>query len=277
MLYLGKELVPLDLHVWQMCLALLLALGPVPLGLVWLRALGEAEQARSYSRNWLILGTIWCALEMVLALGLGTAGKLQLPWLLCGAGALFAVGVGWWYRTRLPGRPGVRELLLPSESPSPGEVLLLSAAGAVLVMLFLRLLIRPFADYDTLAYHLPTMAQWLQTGHLERMEQFRRLNSTYPYGWEALGSVFLFPTHEDFLAAFPNLLAWLLFGLAVYNMASQLGAAKPAALAAAVAAASLPEVVENVGGLQLTSLWPLSSWSACVAPGGTCGPTRRDT
>ncbi len=251
MLFEAKDFISPGLHLWQMCLALLLALGPIPLGLVWIRGSENGENSRSLSRNWLILGTVWCALETVLGLGLGTAGWLCLRWLLLGSGMLFAAGTAWWYRRRTPDGPGVRELLFPSEAPSLSQGLLLGAAFSVLVILLLRLSSEPITDYDTVAYHLPTMAQWVQTGHLARMAQFHDLNSAYPYNWELLCSLFLFPTHEDFLAAFPNLVIWALFGLAVYNAASRAGATRTAALAAGVAAVSMPEVLYNVNSVHV--------------------------
>lgn len=249
MLPWGGDSLTVGLHAWQLCLALLIALGPLPACLVWVRAAEWSVESRSLARNWLALGVVWCALETAVGLGLGSLGVLRLGWVLLVQGGLFAAGLAWWYRARAPKSPRARELLLPSVAPRLGQCLILGAAGAVAAALVLVLTTRPFQDYDSLAYHLPTMARWFQTGHLERLEQFRWTNSAYPYSWEVLCALFLQPVHEDFLAAWPNLAAWALFGLAVYDLSRRLGARQTAAMAAGLAVVSMPGLMESVGTL----------------------------
>src|SRR5439155_59092 len=68
----------------------------------------------------------------------------------------------------------------------------------------------------------------------------------YPFPGELLCTLFLMPFHEDFLVALPNLIAWLIFGLATYLVAVELGARRIHALTAAFLLLAMPMARKHV-------------------------------
>ncbi len=150
--------------------------------------------------------------------------------------------------------------LLPRGSPAGGRLLetdSLSWSERTVVVgviiagtgLMIRSTATPITDYDSLAYHLPVMAKWYQTHAFVMLEQFfegRFQISRYPYSWEALSTLFLLPLREDFLLAFPNLVAWAVFGLGISLVAIVLGAPRSGALAFAFLALTMPLVRAHV-------------------------------
>ena len=235
-----------ELHAWQLGLALGIVLGPAPMALAFTAMAEGTREGRSLARSWLVLMTAWCALGSAAGILLGAAGAFALGWALLGMGALFAAGLTWLRFIRRGETIPLGELLLLQARPRPGELVALAAAVSLGAGLVLRLTTRLITDYDSLAYHLPTMAQWFQTRSLARLAQFAQMIGLYPYSWEALCALFLLPFHEDYLVAFPNVVAWGVFGLAVYALAEEVGANRAAGAAAALAVLSLPDVLDNV-------------------------------
>src|SRR5437773_10167497 len=95
------------------------------------------------------------------------------------------------------------------------------------------------------------MARWHQTHALVTPEpidasRFALQIGRYPFAWELLCTLFLMPFHEDFLVALPNLIAWLIFGLAAYLVAVELGARRIHALTAAFLLLAMPMARGNV-------------------------------
>jgi len=96
----------------------------------------------------------------------------------------------------------------------------------------LRLLMQPLVEHDTIGYHLPAVARWLQAGGLTPLEAPREI-PYYPYSWELLASLFVLPFGEDVFVAAPNLIAWTILGLAIACIGRRLGASRTHALAGA--------------------------------------------
>src|SRR5262249_46407118 len=116
-------------------------------------------------------------------------------------------------------------------------------------MLVLRIATTPITDFDSLAYHLPVMAKWYQTQRFAMLEEFYTTvhrTSYYPHGWEALSALFILPFGEDFVVALPNVVASLLFAVAVYVPALAVGARRVPALAFALLVATAPIVRKHV-------------------------------
>ncbi len=174
---------------------------------------------------------------------LGLAGRLSLPWLLVTEAVLLAAGL----LVRFHGQPGAPARI----RIATGEAALLAGIAALGLGLFWVLCAYPTNEWDTLAYHLPAVAQWYQTGHLARLPHDSMQTACYPYGWELLCSLFVFPLHRDSLALVPNLLAWALLGAAVFGLAREWGAARWAALSGAAVVLSLPGVVDNINSLHI--------------------------
>ncbi len=168
-----------------------------------------------------------------IGLALGAAGELRiglaLPLALALAGAL-------WLLARRRGTVGAPLKLLLRRAGArlrahPALALLaLHGVGAE----FLRGLFRPPLSWDSLMYHLPLTATWLQRHDLAVV--YGPYPMTY-YGYvPANGSVWLWwwmaPSHSDLYANLAFLPQWLLLVLATGAVARRLGAARSWPLAA---------------------------------------------
>jgi hypothetical protein len=225
-----------------------LALGPVPLSLAVVAAVEERAEEVSPARGWLILLAVWCAVGSAAVIGLGAVGGLTALWLSVVMGGLGAAGL---VVLRRRGGRSLRPLLLPTRRLRISEALTLGALVSLGLALLFRICTEPVTDYDSLAYHLLAVAQWVQTGTLARMGQYADANSLYPFSWEALCTVFVLPFREDYVAVLPNLAAWVMLGLGIYCLSRELGATRESGLAAGAAALSMPDVLENVCSLHV--------------------------
>jgi hypothetical protein len=239
--------ISLGQHLWQFCLALAILAGPVPLSLYVVAATESKGEAHRCARSWLALLTSWCVIAAVVGLALGAAHLYTLGWLLGAMGLVFAVGLMGRRRQRRAGyAASVLRMLVPALPVGLYETLTLGVGAALAAGLLFRITTRPIDDYDSLAYHLPTMAKWYQAHSFQMMEQYRDLISRYPYTWEVVCGLFMIPFREDYLVAFPNLVAWAMLGLAVYCASVELGARREAGFAAALLALGMPDVLRNV-------------------------------
>ncbi len=228
---------PLDL----LCLLIIL-LGPAP----WCVGLATRQAAVPLPRTavLLVLLVSWCVLQTAIALVLGSLGAFRLRGLVTADAGLFLAGLPLIGRSAAPTLRSVSAL--PRTWTERTLVLGTAVAGTSLL---LRLAATPITDYDSLAYHLPVMAKWYQTHAFVMLDQFyegRLQVSRYPYGWEALSTLFLLPFGEDVLVALPNLMAWLVFGLATHVVAVRLGARPLPALVFTFLLLTSPIVREHV-------------------------------
>lgn len=194
--------------------------------------------------------TVWCALHTLVGLVLGATGHLQATELLV---AETAVLLGGALAVVMLVRKSSIGFRLPSQwgLAGFGSVKTLGVASVILVGLeeLATVLTWPIGDYDSLSYHMPTMATWYQRGSLVVMPF--TLAGRYPYGWEVLGTLFLFPFGSDFLIAVPNLVAWLILGTAVYLLSVEFGAKPLSAGVSAALVLLLPVVIENINTLHV--------------------------
>ncbi|MEG3845241.1 hypothetical protein QT986_34035, partial [Microcoleus sp. herbarium14] len=111
---------------------------------------------------------------------------------------------------------------------------------------------KPTTNYDSLWFHLPAIARWYQTHSFTLLdaagnwifehEQAR----VYPYNWHVLSALCVLPFGEDFLAAFPILIAWVLEGIAVYLLSIKFGATRTYAMAASSLVLTVPMMLNQV-------------------------------
>jgi hypothetical protein len=250
---------------------LVVAGGPVPLCLALLEL--PRARPRGVAEAWLAVLTAWCTLQTAIVLVLGAAGFYRQPVVLAGEVALAAAGIALLAR-RGAGRRVVGALAIGARLDVLERTIVASTAAVGIVFL-VRLATRPILDFDALWYHLPNMAEWYRTGSFEMMdgtgrpvvEQVLR----YPYCWEALSSLFLFPFRDDFFVAVPKLVAWAMFGLAIHVLAVRLGAIRLHALAAASLAVTVPFLLFDLNtlridvpfaGLFVAAVWWALSWAA---------------
>ncbi len=237
-------------HCVDIAFLLLLVSGPVPLCLLvgvrgqrgWVR-MGSAHAALAWMLTWYVLQT-------ALALTLGSAGLLTPQAVLLAEVALGALGVAILWRTGTRARLSSATLLRSVRNLPPWNRVLIGTLCCSAAALAWELATAPITEGDSVAYHLPTMACWYQTGSFVRMEQWD-LFSRYPFSWEALSALFIMPFREDFLVALPNLGAWGMLALATYCLASHAGCERLLSLTAAALTASAPIVLMNVNTMHV--------------------------
>jgi hypothetical protein len=119
---------------------------------------------------------------------------------------------------------------------------LTALVGLFVVGDLLRHLAAPPVDWDSLLYHLPRAAEWVQHGELARLEApgvFSYTNYYLPVGdvWSAWAMI---PVHSDALLPVAWGAVWGASVLAIYSLARQFGATRLRAYLAALAAGLLP-------------------------------------
>jgi hypothetical protein len=136
------------------------------------------------------------------------------------------------------------------------EYLIIVAAAVTGFLLLKTLATKPTTNYDSLWFHLPAIARWYQThsftlldaagNWIFEQEQAR----VYPYNWHVLSALCVLPFKEDFLAAFPLLIAWVLEGIAVYLLSVKFGATRIHGMAAASLVLTVPMMLNQVNTIQ---------------------------
>lgn len=204
------------------------------------------NETPSPARNWFFLLNIWCLVQTSLGLLLGACGALSALPVLGAEAVLLVSGSLFLRRCKMD-----RKLRLWPEATGNTQKIILGTLLGAAAILGWRMLSQPITEYDSLAYHLPILAKWHQLGSLRGcLEQFRdNAICGYPYGWEVLCGLCVMPFGDDFLIAFPNLIAWTLLGLGVYLSACAAGAKHLHGLMAAALIMLLPIMQEHVVSL----------------------------
>ena len=182
--------------------------------------------------------------------------------------ALVLLGLVAW---RLPrARPAAGPAPAPDEgSAGPASwVIALGAAGAVALWLVASAWNRtvlPPESIDTLSFHFPVVGRWIQEGSFWRVDQFAPLlwNGNYPQTGDVVFLAAILPWRNDWLAGAVNPVFIALAGVAVYAIARELGALRPAAVLGGALVASMPVVAFAANGEGMTD----SLMYACLAAG----------
>ena len=184
---------------------------------------------------------VWTLLDMAVALLLGAAGHLDMAALVVvetalGIGGIICVcrGSDSTARRDFGERPFV-----------PLERLLVATVGGLGVAILLRLARTPTTDYDSLLYHLTAVAEYYQKHSfvdLPSLGMGSGFIGRYPFGWEALSTLFVISFRDDFLVTLPNLVAAAVFAISTYLLSLDLGARRLAALAAVALLLSGPVI-----------------------------------
>jgi hypothetical protein len=232
----GVVLAQLPQHLLALVALGLIVVAPVPLGLAFAAThLGRRPAPRA---EWAIVVVLsWVSLQTFLALSLGLLRRLTTGDVLAAEILLLAVGAV----TLARRRDALATLPITRWRPGGAETGMLVALVAVGIWLLHRVLTTPVREYDSLAYHLPAVASWYRTGTLDMLGQGSV--DYYPYDFELLAVLFVLPFRGHFAVGLAQLLAWSLFGLAIYATATRLGARSLHALLAASLALMHPIVL----------------------------------
>ena len=100
----------------------------------------------------------------------------------------------------------------------------------------------PSGDIDTLTFHLPNVAKWIQTGSMWRADQFIPLlgNGNYPQNGDAVMLTVVLPFENDAFVRAAGLPFAGVAALSVYALATEAGARRACAVVFAAAYAALP-------------------------------------
>lgn len=185
------------------------------------------------------------ATALVLAIHLipaaiGILGRLPVAVL-----SLLALGLAWRLpRAERPGAAGGEPTL-----PRLGIAWVGVAALALFALAAaIDLGATPLTNIDTLSFHLPGVARWIQSQSIWQIDQFLpgQAQGYYPGNGNVVELAAVLPWHSDFLIRFANLPFLALAGVATYAAARELGARPSGAGAAACAALSVPAVTTYV-------------------------------
>jgi hypothetical protein len=204
---------------------------------------------------------LWCVIQITVGMLLGMLHLFRLEpiviaEILCvGVGVLVICERRTW--NTLVSHLQVKEWL-PTD---PFSRAMVAVMVGVCVLVTHGILIAPVTDYDSLAYHLPTMVHWYQTSSLDPWSD--KISGRYPYAWEVLGTMFFFPMERDVFVAVPNLIAWLLLGTAVYVLVRDLHVTGRLALFGAALVMTVPQIVGNIGTLHVDLPFAAFAITAC--------------
>ncbi|MGH9892118.1 MAG: hypothetical protein ACREA0_09085, partial [bacterium] len=232
-------------HVLDLAGFVLLMAGPVPACVYLARNSRVLPQVSRGLHSALVFLLAWFVLQVNVALLLGILGLLRWRLLVLAEIVLFAAALPLRHRTDWDPsqRPG------PVDLTRPHAVVIACLASFVTITLW-NVAIGPMRNRDSLAYHLPAMATFYQTGSLATLDHFGQI-ARYPYDWEVLSALFLFPFGEDFLVALPNVLALLALACAISATSQAFGAERTAALTLGTIFAALPGVLRHVGTMRV--------------------------
>jgi hypothetical protein len=143
------------------------------------------------------------------------------------------------------------------------------AAGAMVLWLVASAWNRtvlPPEGVDSLTFHLPNVASWIQSGTFWRIDQFTPLltNGHYPHNGDVVFLAAVLPWDNDWLAGAVNPLFIGLAGLSVYAIAVRLGAARPPAILAGTLFAAVPAVGLAANGEAMTDSMMLAMFGAGI-------------
>jgi hypothetical protein len=240
-------------HLWELILFLIIVVGPIPLSLSLAFENQNENNNYSFPHFLLVLLTGWSVVQVCTGLILGSVDRLNLAAVIIAEIVICAIGLILIYTKQNRAFAFSRWQILQLKQPlGKSELLIISAAAFAGFVLWETLATKPTTNYDSLWFHLPAIARWYQTHSLTLLdpagnwifdhEQAR----LYPYNWHILSALCVLPFREDFLTAFPSLIAWVLEGISVYLLSIKFGSSRINGIAAASLVLTVPMVLNQV-------------------------------
>lgn len=125
----------------------------------------------------------------------------------------------------------------------------------------------PPTNVDTLTFHLPGIARWIQSGSIWQIDQFIPLVATghYPSTGNVIELSVVLPWRSDFAFRLLGLPMLALAGLALYSLGRELGCDRPSAALIAAATISVPSILGPALVQPLPDVILVAGFSAGVA------------
>ncbi len=204
-------------------------------------------------------GVMVCAL-IPLALGVLSRGTWAATALVALLGA-----------TRVP---AATPASAPAPPPAPGDSrfsrLLAGAAlaaAAIVAVAYLReYYLSAFLHVDTVSFHLPNVARWIQSGSLWQADLLVRdqAQGYYPNNGELVQVAAVLPWHDDFLVRWLYVPFMAALALGTYCLGRELSAPRAAAALLAAVPVTLPIVVEGAYEQGMPDSVMYSTWVAGI-------------
>ncbi|MEG4943180.1 hypothetical protein [Microcoleus sp. F4-D5] len=244
-------------HLWELILFLIIVVGPIPLSLSLAFENQKENSNYSFPHFLLVLLTGWSIAQVCTGLILGSADRLNISAVIIAEILICAIGLIPIY-TKNHKTFTFSQWQIPQLNQPLGkaESLIIVAAAVAGFLLLETLASKPTTNYDSLWFHLPAIARWYQTHSFTLLDAAgnwifeQEQAKVYPYNWHVLSVLCLIPFKEDFLTAFPLLIAWVLEGIAVYLLSVKFGATRIHAMAAASLVLTVPMVLNQVNTIQ---------------------------
>jgi len=244
-------------HLWELILFLIIVVCPIPLSLSLAFENQNENKNYSFPHFLLVLLTGWSIAQVCIGLILGSAERLNISAVIIAEILICAIGLILIYAKNHTAFTFSQWPIPQIKQPlGQSEYLIIVATAVAGVVLLETLATKPTTNYDSLWFHLPAIARWYQThsftlldaagNWIFEQEQAR----VYPYNWHVLSVLCLIPFKEDFLTAFPLLIAWVLEGIAVYLLSVKFGATRIHGMAAASLVLTVPMMLNQVNTIQ---------------------------
>ena len=196
--------------------------GPLPVMVFLIQRFAPARKTKLiYTIFHLLMG--WSLISTLLALAFGILGVLRTRPILGSEIILFITGCFLlWQGGRKGTLPAFKSLWETETDWDKSEKFVLVFLAITFLVVWWNISVNAIFDYDSLFYHLPNMAEWYQSGTIDRLPSFGQA-SYYPYNWEALSTLFLFPFHNDLQVSYPNLLALGIAAISISIICIEMG------------------------------------------------------
>jgi hypothetical protein len=161
----------------------------------------------------------------------------------------------------------------PADGPPPSSgmswALALAVAGAAAIAVVgyvAAVATLAFTQVDVVAFHLPGVARWIQTGSVWQIDQFLpyQAQANYPNSGDLVALAVVLPWHDDFGLRFVALPFVAATGVAVYAIGRELGAPAAAAVIYGAVAVTIPSVAVSALDFELPDAIMYSTFATGV-------------
>lgn len=230
----------------------IILLGPVPYG-VYL-VVKEKKTNNNPASILLKILLLWCTFHIFIAMLLGTIRQFNIYSIIFINIVIFILGQKKISKNYIS-FSHIKNLLMLDFSFN--QKIILTSIIFMGAVIFFFSLTQVITDVDSLWYHLTNMAKWYQNHNFTMMDNFGIQNG-YPYSWEILCTLFMFPFKSDFMVTFPNFLSLFIFGLSIYSISRLFNVSSTKSMIFSSLGLSIPLVIENIYTLHIDL--PLASF-----------------
>ena len=222
---------------FQLSYLLLIIIAPVPAAFYIINRVQKSGNFQKLSDMILLLVFFWITIQTMIGIILGVAGIFNSFSFAITEIGLILLGIPLKKYINLP----IKQIAVWERE----EKIILLCFGFLFIMLFWKITAYPITNFDSLNYHLPAILAWYHSGSiLQKLNLY--IGSYYPYNWEMLCALFIFPFKNDALTSLPNLLPLLICALSVYCLAGRMKISRIYSLGASLILCSVPAILYTI-------------------------------